>query len=569
MPIHRLIRNLKRMFQKGSGPQVFPEDVIMDSHNLPQFDTYQCEGRLVSPITERTLSFFGVIFVLIALIYASRLFYLQVVYGDEYREQSELNRLRQSIIFAERGTIYDRNGEKLAWNEPSAVPGEVFKRMYREEEGTHVLAGYISYPTKDTNGYYYREDYVGDDGLEAAFNTELSGVNGMTIVETDALGNVISEGRVRLPETGKDLHTTIDVGIQEKMYEGMKNLAEQVNFRAGAGVMIDVNTGEVLALASYPEYNSQVMTDREDVDAIRSYIHDDRNPFLNRAYAGIFTPGSIVKPYMALAALHENIIDPFKSIYSAGSITIRNPYNPDQSTVIHDWRAHGWTDMREAIAVSSNVYFFAIGGGLEDQEGLGITRINKYMNLFGFEEKTGINLPGEVSGDVPSPEWKAETFPQDGDWRLGDTYNTAIGQYGFSATPIRAAVNVAAIANGGTLVTPTILKDVHTEPQSKLPFTEEEFRVVREGMRKGALEGTARGLNLYDVEVAGKTGTAELGTAKDEVNSWVMGFFPYENPKYAFVVVMERGPRSNLVGATSVMRQVMDWIVVNRPEYIK
>lgn len=557
------------MFGRGNSPEVFPEDVLMDSQNLPQFDKYQCEGRLVSPITERTLSFFAAIFVLVALVYASRLFYLQVVYGEEYSEQSELNRLRQSIIFAERGTIYDRNGEKIAWNEPSSVPGEVFKRMYREAEGSHVLAGYISYPTKDANGYYYREDYVGDDGLEAAFNTELSGINGMTIVETDALGEVISEGRVRLPEAGNDLHTTIDVGIQEKMYEGMKNLAEQVNFRAGAGVMIDVHTGEVLALASYPEYNSQVMTDREDVDAIRSYIHDDRNPFLNRAYSGVFTPGSIVKPILALGALHENIISPLKQIYSSGSITIKNPYNPEQSTVIHDWKAHSWVDMRQAIAVSSNVYFFAVGGGLDDQEGLGITRINKYMDIFNIEKKTGINLPGEIAGNVPDPDWKEKTFPQDGDWRLGDTYNTAIGQYGFSMTPIRAALNVSAIANGGTIITPTILKDVHFEPQGTMPFSEEEFRVVREGMRRGAIEGTARGLNMYDVEVAGKTGTAELGTEKDEVNSWVMGYFPYEEPKYAFVVVMERGPRSNLVGATSVMRQVMEWIVVNRPEYIK
>ncbi|PIR37904.1 MAG: hypothetical protein COV34_02335 [Candidatus Zambryskibacteria bacterium CG10_big_fil_rev_8_21_14_0_10_42_12] len=557
------------MFRSGREPHVFPEDVLMDSHNLPQFDTYQCEGRLVSPITEKTLSLFAFIFVLIAGVYASRLFYLQVVYGDEYRDQSEINRLRQSIIFAERGTIYDRNGEKIAWNEPSTVPGEVFKRMYREASGSHVLAGYISYPTKDANGYYYREDYIGDDGLEAAFNTELSGINGVNILETDALGNIVSEGRIRLPEPGQDLHTTIDVGIQEKMYEGMKNLAEQVNFRAGAGVMIDVNTGEVLALASYPEFNSQVMTDRSDVDAIRSYIQDDRNPFLNRAYAGVFTPGSIVKPFMALGALHEDIIDPMKQIYSAGSITIRNPYNPELSTVIHDWRAHGWTDMRRALAVSSNVYFFAVGGGLDDQEGLGITRINKYMNMFQFEKETGINLPGEVGGAVPDPEWKATTFPQDGDWRLGDTYNTAIGQYGFSATPIRAAVNVAAIANGGTLVTPTILKDVHAKPQGDVEITESEFQIVREGMRQAVLDGTARGLNLYDVEVAGKTGTAELGTAKDDVNSWVIGYFPYENPRYAFAMVMERGPRSNLVGATSVMRQVMEFIVVNRPEYIK
>jgi len=569
MKLTRLIASISKFFSRRKLPHVFPEDVLIDAHNLPAFDRYQCEGRLVSYISQRTLSIFVMIFVVCALVYSGRLFYLQVVHGDTYALQSEHNRLRHSIIFAERGTIYDRHGERIAWNEPPAVPGDVFRRLYRTEPGSHLLAGYISYPTKDNNGYYYQEDFVGEDGLEQAFDDRLSGENGMQIIETDAVGKIVSEGRIRPPEAGADIHTTIDLGVQEQMYAHMKKLAEDVGFHAGAGVMIDIEHGEIIALTSYPEFDSNVMTARTDDARVSSYLRDPKNPFLNRAYAGMFTPGSIVKPFMALAGLHEHIIDPMKEIYSGGSITIPNPYDPEKKTVIHDWKAHGWTDMRKALEVSSNVYFFALGGGLDDQEGLGITRIHKYMSDIGFDKKTGINIPGEVSGNVPSPAWKQETFGDDEIWRLGDTYNTAIGQYGFSTTPLRAAVSVAALANGGTVLTPTVLKGMHQDPHSTLPFDQDEYQVVREGMRQAAEEGTARGLNLYDVDVAAKTGTAELGTDKDDVNSWVIGYFPYENPKYAFAMVMERGPRSNLVGATSVMRQVMEWIVTERPEYIK
>lgn len=568
MSWRRYFSVFKSLFRKRD-VEVFPEDVLMDAHNLPEFDTHQFEGRIVSPIKKGTLLTFVSVFALVSLLYTGRLFYLQIVYGETYAVQSEDNRLRHSIIFAERGTIYDRRGEKIAWNEPPTVPGEVFRRIYRENQGSHILAGYISYPTKDNNGFYYREDFSGEEGLELIFNDKLAGDNGTTIVETDALGNVVSSGRVRPPVPGEDLHTTIDVELQEKMHKVIGNLAEEVNFRGGGGIIIDVHTGEIIASASYPEYDSNLMTNRDDSDAVTKILEDTRNPFLDRPISGVFIPGSIVKPYLALASLHENIIDPLKQIYSSGSITIPNPYNPEQSTVIRDWRAHGWTDMRRALAVSSNVYFFAVGGGLEDQEGLGISRINKYLNLFEFEELTGLNIPGEAEGNVPSPAWKEATFPQDGDWRLGDTYNTAIGQYGFAVTPLRMAVSVATIATNGKRVTPTLLKDdIKTAYDAGLPFTEREYQIVQEGMQLGVEEGTAIGLNLVDVEIAAKTGTAELGTEKNEINSWVMGYFPYDDPQYAFTLVMEHGPRSNLIGATSVMRQVMEWIIENRPEYI-
>ena len=141
--------------------------------------------------------------------------------------------------------------------------------------------------------------------------------------------------------------------------------------------------------------------------------NDEDLPLLNKVIAGAYTPGSIIKPFLALAALKENIIDPEKIIVSTGSITVPNPYNPSLPSVFTDWKAHGEVDMRRAIEVSSNVYFYHIGGGYEDQEGLGIERIDDYMRHFGFGGHSGVALPGELSGVVPNPEWKREVFNDD------------------------------------------------------------------------------------------------------------------------------------------------------------
>lgn len=333
---------------------------------------------------------------------------------------------------------------------------------------------------------------------------------------------------------------------------------------------MDVHTGEILALTSFPEYSSNVMTQGKDSAIIAGYQKDTNNPFLNRAVSGLYTPGSIVKPFIALGALVEKIIDPQKKILSTGALELVNPYDPTQKTVFKDWKAHGWVDMREALALSSNVYFYTIGGGFENQKGLGITNIEKYVRMMGLGEKTGIDVPNEIEGIIPNPEWKKKVFDGD-DWRLGDTYHTSIGQYGFQLTPIQEARSVAAIANKGTLLTPTILdKKTHPTKTSVREVTIDDgyFKIVQEGMREAVFTVTAGALNLPYVAVAAKTGTAELGVSKLLVNSWVTGFFPYDNPKYSFAIILEKGARTNQLGATYVMRQLLDWMKINSPEYL-
>ena len=222
--------------------------------------------------------------------------------------------------------------------------------------------------------------------------------------------------------------------------------------------------------------------------------------------------------------------------------------------------------MRGALAVSSNVYFYSIGGGFKDQKGIGISNIEKYVRMFGFGAVTGMSISGEQEGVIPSPEWKAEVFEGD-DWRLGDTYNTSIGQYGFQVTPIQAVRAVSALANGGRLITPT-LKANEKAGGSSLALSEDDIAVVTEGMRQAVTDGTAKGLYYTDFAVAAKTGTAELGTRKEKVNSWIVGFFPYDKPKYAFAILMEGGRSDNLIGGVSIMRKLFDFMKVNTKEYV-
>jgi penicillin-binding protein 2 len=218
--------------------------------------------------------------------------------------------------------------------------------------------------------------------------------------------------------------------------------------------------------------------------------------------------------------------------------------------------------------VSSDVYFYEVGGGFGDQKGLGILNIDKYMKIFGFSVPVTGVWSGP-SGTIPTPEWKEKNFKGD-PWRVGDTYNTAIGQYGFQVTPAQVVRAYAMIANGGHLVTPVILKEEITSVKDiSINIPKEDFDVVREGMRRSALTGTAKALNMAGVTFGGKTGTAQLGTRKEYVNSWIVGFFPFDKPRYAFAVIMEKGSQTNLVGASSVMSQFMQWMVVNKPQYVK
>ncbi|MBL7045735.1 MAG: hypothetical protein ISR99_01755 [Parcubacteria group bacterium] len=565
MARNRLRKFLRKLFKGVGGHEIEPDEIFLDSSNLPSFDTDQFEGRLEHPISKSSLFVFGALMTVVMLTFVARTWTLQVVQGSDFKERSENNRLTHSVVFAERGVIYDRNGIELAWN--SEENKEDFaRRRYADTLGVAHVLGYVGYPLRDSSGFYYRDYFVGKDGVELSFNDVVLGKNGLKIVEVDALSEVKSESTIRPAIDGDNIVLSIDSELSDALYSLLRARANESGFVGGAGVVMDVVTGEILALSSYPEYDSQVLSDGNDDVAIANFISNSRKPFLNRAASGLYTPGSIVKPIVAVGALTEGVITPTKKILSTGSLRVPHPYIEDTFSVFKDWKAHGWVDMRQAIAVSSNVYFFEIGGGFEDQPGIGITGIEKYARLFGLGDPTGISLSDEASGLIPTPKWKAETFNGD-DWRVGDTYNTSIGQYGFQVTALQMARAIGAIANNGVLLTPTLIKDKKSEGKV-IDVSNVHLQVIREGMRRGVLEGTARALNSSAVAVAAKTGTAEVGVKKEFVNSLVTGFFPYDNPRYSFAVIMERGPTGNTIGAPAVMRDLLDWFAIHGVEYL-
>lgn len=562
--------NLWNIFRRNRRRKenIDPDEIFIDAHNLPDFDVHQFEGRLEQPISKMSLTILASIFLLVVCGYMTRLWILQVEKGEAYLLISENNRLKHTLIFAERGAIYDREGEKIAWNTVNPETGEFPLRKYLSPGFTHVV-GYVKYPAKDTSGVYYEENFKGMDGIEKYYDSILAGQNGIRISEIDALGNIYSKSTVKLPEKGDNVRLSIDAGIQSKLYRLMEETANNVGYKGGAGVIMDVNTGEIIALASYPEYDQEVLAQGKDVEKIRGYLTDPKNAFLNRVVSGLYTPGSIIKPFIAAGVAHEKIIDPQKQILSTGELRVPNPYFPGQYTVFKDWKAHGYVDFREAIAVSSNVYFYNVGGGFGDQKGIGISNIEKYVRLFGFGSKTGIDSDGEALGVIPNPAWKEKNFNGE-PWRLGDTYNSAIGQYGFQVTPIQSIRALAGVANGGFLVNPTLLLATNKEvKKEEIGLDAEDLQLVREGMRMTVTQGTAGGLNVPFTSIAAKTGTAQLGISKANINSWITGFFPYEHPKYAFVIVMDRGPHDNGVGAQYVMRQLLDWMNINKPQYFE
>jgi len=551
----------KRSHDSG---EIYPDEIFLDASNIPNFDQGQFEGRLERPISARSLYLLLAFFVLIVVLIASQLFVLQVRRGQAFFERSLDNTLRIYPIFPERATIKDRDGSLLAWNDNG-------NRRYVSQGGFGHLLGYLGEDNYvlDNSMISKSTTTVGINGVEKLFNDKLAGQPGLKITEADAFGNVGSEAVRQEPTSGEPVILSIDARLQSEMFRIIKSVIEERNFRGGAGLIMDVETGELIAVTSYPEFSSEMFSNKTDNDAIRAVLNDEGKPFLDRAISGLYAPGSIIKPFMALAALAEGVIEPETKIFSSGQLELPNPYNPDKPSIFKDWKAHGWVDMREAISVSSDEYFYQIGGGYKNQKGVGIANIEKYVRLFGFGEITDIELTGEGEGNIPSPSWKAETFEGE-EWRIGDTYHTVIGQYGFLVTPIQVVRAIGAIAVDGRLMRPTIVRSSQNgnagERRVVLPQT--DYQVIKEGMRMSVETGTAKGLDVSYVEIAAKTGTAELGASKSRVNSWVTGFFPYKEPRYAFAIVMESGPSGNVVGATYVMRQLVDWMHLHTPDYL-
>ena len=416
-------------------------------------------------------------------------------------------------------------------------------------------------------------DWVGRSGLEKSYEGVLRKNSGEIRIERDALGNLVSKEVVSLPESGNSLVLWLDAGLQEKIREALKKRISEIGAKAGVGVAMNPKTGGILALVSFPDFdNNLFQQNSEEQETLPKLLQDSSQPLFNRAISGKYLTGSTIKPLIASAALEEKIISPQKQIYSSGAIEIPHRYDPEIVYKFRDWTVHGWVDMRKAIAQSSNVYFYTVGGGYGDQQGLGPTKIKHYLELFGWGSKTGIDLPGEVAGFIPDKEWKERVLGEG--WWDGNTYFLSIGQEYLQITPLEVVTAFSAIANGGKLLQPQLVKEIIDSEKNKVEelgfepktirsnfIAAENLQIVRQGMRQ-AVTGensplaSAVVLNSLPVEVAAKTGTAELGN--DYFDNWVTVFAPYEDPEIVITLMIE-----NIKGVQGavlpVAREILGW----------
>ena len=557
----RILRKRKRLQR-----EIEPDEIFIDAANIAELNQDRFEGRIERPLSNRAVFTVLAIASIFLLLYIGRAWNLQFMNGVAYAKQAAENKLAQQTVFADRGTIVDAKGRELAYNSRASVDDDFATRVYASYDGLAHVVGYTKPPAKDSSGFYYRDRFLGVDGVEQIYDGPLNGQNGLRLTETDARGKVVSQSLQNEPVPGEKLSLSIDAEVTQGLYHAIVDRAQASGFQGGAGIIMDIQTGKLLALTSYPEYSSEALSSG-DQDALKSLLADARQPFLDRATNGLYAPGSIVKPIVGLAALSEGVIDENKQILSTGSISIPNPYDPAHPSVFKDWRPQGYVDLRHAIAVSSDVYFYEVGGGFQNQLGIGIDKLDQYFRMFGFGAPAGFFGVNEPSGTIPTPAWKAANF--DGDpWRIGDTYHTAIGQYGVQVAAMQAVRAVAAIANGGKLLTPTLLASSSVQVASTINLPEHDFEVVREGMRLGVTEGIGAAVKLPFVAVAAKPGPAQIGAHNEYINSWVVGFFPYAHPKYAFAMVLERGPSTTTVGAAPAFGQFLLWMRDHEPEYL-
>lgn len=542
--------------------EIVPEDIFLDATNVADLDRARFEGRIETPLPTSVFGGLLAALGLLLIVLIGRAWDIQIVRGATFAEESARNVLEVINLFAPRGVITDMHGVVLAENVENA-DGSVI-RHYPYPSLSHVL-GYVTYPKKDAKGIYYTTNETGVSGLEQEYDALLAGENGRLLTETDALGVIRSQGSIVPPIAGETLKLSIDVGLEQAFAHAVSDIATTHHFIAGAGVILDVDTGAVRALVSYPSYDSNVMASGGPTSVIEGYSTNPGRPFLDHAVQGVYVPGSIVKPIVASGALSDGVITPTTIIDDPGSLSIDDPYNPGKKYIYTGWRALGPVDVRKAIAWSSDIFFYTVGGGFKSQKGLGIDRLDYWYHAFGLGSTTGIDLSGEASGLIPSPSWKQDTFHEP--WYLGDTYFTAIGQYAMQVTPIQMARATAAIASGGKLCTPSLLAG-KTPVCTSVPLDPSELQVAREGMRQGVTSALAKAIDLPYVSAAAKTGTAQTGTKNQYDNSWVVGFFPYDHPQYAFAVVLERGPQGQGEQSVNVMAEFFATLHAQNSPYV-
>ena len=586
---------------------------------------------------------------------------LQVFRHEEFAALATINRIRDVNLPAERGLIFDRDGNPLVENVPafaiSVVPADVpdgeearvagvlgealgvsafsieaeilagkrsidpffprlleanadaelafalsalgvglpgvvieasANRLYRESELLAHILGYVGPISRDEFAVleadrYRISDRLGQTGVEAYYESLLRGTPGQRQFEVNAAGRELRTLRFEEPVPGNGIQLTIDLELQAAVRDIL--LASLGGSLFASAVVVDVNTGEILAMVSVPTYDANILSGEIDEVALQALLENEGWPLVNHAIADQFPSGSIFKVVTGTAALSEGVITQQEVIFSPGVIEVQNEVDP---RIVYTFRdtTSGNFDFVRGMAESSNVYFWYLSGGSpfqapvpeelltpedraeqerleaagviggsQDFIGLGVEGLAKWARAFGLDAPTGIDLVGEVAGFVPDRAWKLRTFGEP--WGQGDSYNFGIGQGFVSVTPLQMVMVTAAIANGGNVLQPRVVGDI-LDPSGRVvePFTprvvrqldasDETLEAVRRGMAMAVLGGTAGNAWFPEMQVAGKTGTAEFGEEplfRDlfPTHGWFLGFAPYEDPQIAIVVFQELG----------------------------
>lgn len=445
-------------------------------------------------------------------------------------------------------------------------------RQYPEGEFFSHILGYEGLIKKEeleqNKEGYLLTDRIGKTGIEFQYEKYLRGVHGATQSIVDSRGRLIRDLKDEPAKKGSNVYLNIDAELQAYSTKTLKKHLDSLDVEEkGTIIAINPKNGAVLTMVSLPSYDNNLFAKGISSEDYNSLILDKKKPLFNRAISGAYAPGSTIKPVMALAVLKEKIVTPNLKIESKGGIEVGGSW-------FGDWKAHGFTDMRRAIAVSSDVYFYTVCGGYGEVKGLGIEKMKEYAEKFGYGQKSGIDLPSEVSGFYPTPEWKLERKGER--WYLGDTYHASIGQGDVLATPLQILDAISVIANGGTLYKPKIVSHVIDVNGNKMEVepeiirdniaTSSEIKVVQEGMRETVLDGTATKFQDLPVAVAGKTGTAEVGMTKGKVHSWFVSYAPYEDPDFALIVMMEDLPDTVSSPSQAVAYDIYKWYYGGRKE---
>lgn len=623
-------KKIRTTFKENIEPQEIFLDAISQKKEVELGIT---EKRMEVLLSKQVFQVFGAVFLLVMLVLFAKTFQFQIINGQELSALAEKNKLKFYQTQAVRGVIYDKDLKQLVSNQQSfnlvyhkknlsdnetARLGVLKKVAGIINEDLNLLQGRIdSYDESMENsslivvenidhktlilletkidelsgfqiqksmvrdyvdgpifshllGYTGKKGHQGIAGLEEFYEEELRENPGIIQTERDASGSPIREEIISLPQPGNSLVLWLDSGLQKKLDEELRKSIKKVGAKTGAAVALDPNTGGILALASVPSFDNNLFSQAISEEDFQKILNDPNISFFNRVIASEYPTGSVIKPLIAAAALEEDIIPAAEQILCKGEIVIPNPYHPDKPSVFKDWKIHHWTDLRKALAESCNVYFYLVGGGLEDFKGLGVERIKSYLQLFGWGKKTGVDIPGEKRGLIPDPSWKEAYFKnsEDNIWRIGDTYNLSIGQGYIGITPLQVVASFGAIANGGKLYQPRIVHQILDADKNIVEtyspkivrdnfINQENLQIVREGMRDAVIYGSSVSLNSLPVEAAAKTGTAQI-SKKGHYHSWVSVFAPYNNPEIVLTIIVEEVEEGQ-IAALPVAEKTLNW----------